>query len=156
MMLSILISGPHQPGVSIDMFLRLLIDDLQKLWKEKGIKVYDGFRKNVFNLRALLFTTITDIPGHRSVSRQSKGEKDCFHCLDDTESVWLNNSKKRGYVRHRRFLPKSHQYREMKHQFDGTRETGSAPRHFSGEQVDEQVLKDITPIVDPKSTVLGK
>jgi hypothetical protein len=31
MMMSILISGPHQPGLSIDVFLRLLIDDFQEL-----------------------------------------------------------------------------------------------------------------------------
>ena len=118
--------------------------------------VYDGFRKEHFNQHAMLFTTITDIPEHRSVSGQSKGEKDYFHCLDDTETVWLNNSKKRVYIRHRRFLPKSHPYREMKCQFHGTRETGSTPRHFSGQQVYDQVVEDTTPKVDPKSTVLGK
>ena len=122
-MMSVLISGPYQLGVNIDVFLRPRIDDFQKLWKDEGIRVYDGFRKEHFNLRAMLFTTITDIPGHRSVSGQSKGEKDCFQCLDDTKTVWLNNSKKRVYVRHRRFLPKSHPYQEMKCQFDGTRET---------------------------------
>ena len=62
--------------------------------------MYDGFRKEHLNLCAMLFTMITDIPGHHSVSRQSKGEKDCFHYLDDMEAVWLNNSKKRVYVRH--------------------------------------------------------
>jgi hypothetical protein len=117
--------------------------------------VYDGFRKEFFNLRAMLFTTITDIPGHRSVSGQCKGEKDCFLCLDDTESVWLNNSRKRVYVRHQRFLPHSHAYREMKHQFDGTRETGSAPRHFNGQHVYDQMVKDTTPTVDLESTVVG-
>jgi len=100
MMMSVLISGPCQPGVNIDVYLRPLIDDFKELWKEEGIRVYDGFRKEHFNLRAMLFTTITDILGHRSVSKQSKGEKDCFHCLDDMETVWLNNSKKRVYVRH--------------------------------------------------------
>jgi len=118
--------------------------------------VYDGFRKEHFNLRAMLFTTVTDIPRHHSVSRQSKGEKDCFQCLDDTETIWLNNSKKRVYVRHRRFLPKSHPYQEMKHQFDGTRETGSSPRHFSGQQVYDQVVEDTMPKVDLESTILGK
>ena len=122
-MMSVLISGPCQPGVNIDVYLRSFIDDFKELLKEEGIKVYDGFRKEHFNLCAMLFTTITDIPGHRSVSGQSKGEKDGFHCLDDMETVWLNNSKKRVYVRHRRFLPKSHPYQEMKCQFDGTRET---------------------------------
>jgi hypothetical protein len=156
MMMSVLISGPFQPGINIDVYLRPLIDDLKKLWNEEGVRVYDGFRKEYFNLRAMVFTTITDIPGHRSVSGQSKGEKDCFQCLDDTETVWLNNSKKRVYVRHRRFLPKSHPYRGMKCQFDGTRETGFEPRHFSGQQVYDQVVKDTTPTVDSESTVLGK
>jgi hypothetical protein len=114
MMMSVLIFGLYQLGVNTGMFLRPLIDDFQKLWKEEGIRVYDGFRKECFNLHAMLFTTITDILGHRSVSGQSKGEKDYFQCLDDTETVWLNNSKKRVYVRHRHFLPKSHPYREMK------------------------------------------
>ena len=44
----------------------------------------------------------------------------------------------------------------MKHQFDGTREIGSAPRNFSGKQVYDPVLKDTTPIDEPESTVLGK
>ena len=80
-MMSILISGPYQPGVNIDVFLRPLIDDFQKLWKEEGSRVSDGFRKEHFNLRAMLFTTITDILGHRCMSGQSKGEKDCFPVL---------------------------------------------------------------------------
>jgi hypothetical protein len=155
MMMSVLISGPSQPGINIDVYLRPLIDDLLKLWKEEGVRVYDGFRKEFFNLCAMLFTTITDILGNRSISGQCKGEKDCFHCLDDTESVWLNNSRKRVYVRHRRFLPHSHAYREMKHQFDGTRETGSAPRHFNGQHVYDQMVKDTTPTVDLESTVVG-
>jgi len=78
MMMSVLISGPYQPGVNIDVLLRPLIDDFQKLWKEEGIRIYDGFRKERFNLCAMLFTTITDILIHPSVFGQSKGEKGCF------------------------------------------------------------------------------
>jgi len=44
----------------------------------------------------------------------------------------------------------------MKCQFDGTREIGSAPRHFSGQQVYDQVVEDTTPKVDSESTVLRK
>ena len=83
-MMLVLISSPCQLGVNIDMYLRPLIDDFKELWKEDGIRVYDGFRKEHFNLRAMVFTTITDILGHHSVSGQRKEEKDCFHCLDDT------------------------------------------------------------------------
>ena len=154
--MSVLISSPCQPGVNIDMFLRPLIDDFKELQKEEGIRVYDGFRKEYFNLRAMLFTTITDILGHCIMSGQRKEEKDCFHCLDGTKIVWLHKSKKRVYVRHRCFLPKSHPYQEIKHQFDGTREIGSAPRHFNGQQVYDQVVEDTTPKVDPESIVLGK
>jgi phosphate starvation-inducible protein PhoH len=111
----VLIFGPCQLGVNIDVYLRPLIDDFKELWKEEGIRLYDVFRKEHFNLCAMLFTTITDILGHHSMSEKSKGEKDYFQCLDDVETVWLNNSKKRVYVRHRRFLPKSHPYWEIKH-----------------------------------------
>ena len=93
MTISVLILGPHQPGNDIDMYLRQLVDDLKTLWSE-GVQVYDAYKRVPFTLRGLLFTTITDIPGGRSVSGQCKGEKDCPHCLDDTETLWLNNSKK--------------------------------------------------------------
>lgn len=86
-----------------------------------------------------MLSTITNIPGHRCLFGQFKGDKDCFHCLDDIESLWLNNSNKRVYLRHRRFLPRSHPYSRMKRQFDGTIETTSAPRHFTGQHVYDQV-----------------
>lgn len=51
----------------------------------------------------------------------------------DIETIWLNNSKNHVYICHVRFLPKYHSYRNMKHQFDETRETTDAPKHFNGE-----------------------
>ncbi|KAL6561263.1 hypothetical protein OROMI_016864 [Orobanche minor] len=39
MMLSLLISGPRQPGNDIDVYLAPLIDDLKMLW-EKGVEVF--------------------------------------------------------------------------------------------------------------------
>ncbi|XP_074323694.1 uncharacterized protein LOC141660604 [Apium graveolens] len=42
-MLSLLISGPNQPGNDIDVYLQPLIEDLQKLWH--GKQVYDAFKK---------------------------------------------------------------------------------------------------------------
>jgi len=43
----------------------------------------------------------------------------------------------------------------MKHQFDGTRETESAPRHFNGKNVYSHV-KDLDDAQGKKSTTLGK
>ena len=103
-MMSILISGPHQPGNAIDVYLRPLVDDLKTLWSS-GVELYDAYNKEAFTLHGMLFCTITDIPGGRSVSGQSKGDKDCPQCLDDTETLWLNNSKKQVYLRYRHFLP---------------------------------------------------
>jgi len=155
MMMPLLISSPHQPGNDIDVYLRLVVDELKTLWSD-GVKVYDGFKRESFKLRAMVLTSITDVPGHRCLSGQSKGEKDCFQCLDDTESLWLNNSKKRVYIRHRRFLSRSHPYRLMKRQFDGTIEKGSAPRHFTGHDVYDQVKDVNVTLGKNKKSALGK
>ena len=137
-MMSMINSGPHQPGIDINVYLRPLVDDLKTLWSE-GVQVYDTYKRAPFTLCGLVFTTITDIPRGRSMSGQCKGEKDCPHYLDDTETLWLNNSKKQVYVHHQRFLPDSHAYRQMKHQFDGTRELAKALRHFSAAYVRSRI-----------------
>src|ERR1051325_6424059 len=49
MMLSMLISGPKQPGNDINVYLEPLIEDLKILW-ENGVEVYDGYRKESFQL----------------------------------------------------------------------------------------------------------
>ncbi|RLM66393.1 transposon protein, putative, CACTA, En/Spm sub-class [Panicum miliaceum] len=95
MIMSVLISGPHQPSNDIDVHLRPLVDDLKTLWSS-GVELYDAYKKEPFTLHGLLFCTIIDIPGGCSVSGQCKGDKDCLQCLDDTETLWLNNSKKKG------------------------------------------------------------
>src|SRR6185436_13418512 len=60
MLMSTIISGPHQPGIDIDVYMRPLVDDLKTLWSE-GVQVYDAYKRAPFTLRGLLFTTITDI-----------------------------------------------------------------------------------------------
>src|ERR1051325_4571069 len=75
MMLSMLIYGPKQPGNDIDVYLKPLIEDLKILW-ENGVEVYDGYMKENFNLRAMLFGTINDFPAYGNLSGYSiKGEK---------------------------------------------------------------------------------
>ena len=59
MMLSLLIFGPQQPGNDIDVYLASLIEDLQTLW-EDGVEAYNAYRKEFFNLRAVLLWTIND------------------------------------------------------------------------------------------------
>ena len=52
MMLTLLISGPKQPGNDIDFYLAPLIDDLKILW-EAGIEAYNAYRQESFTLKAI-------------------------------------------------------------------------------------------------------
>ncbi|KAE8672344.1 hypothetical protein F3Y22_tig00111843pilonHSYRG00019 [Hibiscus syriacus] len=56
-------SCPKQPGNNIDVYLAPLIADLKLLW-ETGVKTYDAYKKEYFNLRAILLCTINDFPAH--------------------------------------------------------------------------------------------
>ena len=93
------ILGPKQPGNDIDVHLRPLVDYLKELWSH-GVDIWDEYKREYFTLRVMLLVTINDLPALRCLSGQSKGEKNCVHCLDDTESMWLYNSKKCVYLRH--------------------------------------------------------
>jgi hypothetical protein len=42
------------------LYLRPLVDELLLLWKEEGVRVWDEYKHETFNLRALLFVTIND------------------------------------------------------------------------------------------------
>jgi hypothetical protein len=53
---------PKQPGNDIDVYLRPLVDELLLLWKEEGVRVWDEYKQETFNLQALLFVNINDWP----------------------------------------------------------------------------------------------
>ena len=83
-MLSMMISGPRQPGNKIDVYLNSLIEDLTKLWDE-GVLVFDGFRNETFHFRAMLFCTINDFPAYGNLSGYSvKGHHACPICEENT------------------------------------------------------------------------
>jgi hypothetical protein len=114
MMLTILVSGPKQPGDRIDVYLRLLVDNLKILWKSGVSEVWDEYKREEFTMNAMLFTTINDNPAHRNLSGQSKmiGAA-CPHYLQDTCAIWLRHSKKYIFMGHCRFLGKKHPYQAM-------------------------------------------
>ena len=60
MMMLVLIQGPKQPGNGIDVYLRPLVDELLLLWKKEGVRVWDEYKQENFDLRSLLFVTIND------------------------------------------------------------------------------------------------
>ena len=59
-MMPVLIPVPKQPGNDIDVYLKPLIEDLLLLWKEKGVRMWDAYAEDYFNLRALFFVTTND------------------------------------------------------------------------------------------------
>ena len=111
-MLTLLISGPQQPGNDIDVYLAPLIDDLKCLW-EDGLQVRDSYRQDTFNLRAMLIWSINDFPALGNLSGYPvKSSIGCPVCMKETASIRLKNGKKTVYLGHRRFLPQNHRYRK--------------------------------------------
>ena len=83
-MLSMMISGPKQPGNDIDVYLAPLIEDLKLLW-DKGVEVFDGFANEYFRMFAMLFCTINDFPAYGNLAGYSvKGHKACPICEENT------------------------------------------------------------------------
>ena len=141
-MLTLLVSGPKEPGNNIDVFLEPLIEDLKLLWDE-GVTVYDAYSQSDFTLRAMIFCTISDFPAYGNLSGYSvKGAKACPICEEGTNDRRLNNCKKNVYMGHRAFLHSNHPYRKQKESFDGNIESRVAPLPLTGEQIFERV-KDI-------------
>jgi len=127
-MMPVLIEGPKEPGNDIDVFLQPLMDDLLLLWKEEGVRVWDEYKQESFNLRALLFVCINDWPALAKLSGQSNMEyMACTHCYDETDSIYLKHCKKCVYMGHRRFLPTDHPLRTEGKHFKGEPETRPKP-----------------------------
>ena len=135
MMLTLLISGPKQPGNDIDIYLQPLIDDLKLLWE--GVDgVYDALSGEYFMLRAVLLWTINDFPAYGNLSGSVvKGYNACPICIDNTKPRYMKHCRKLSFMRHRRFLPPHHPYRKQKKAFDNTVEKNMAPIPLTGEEV---------------------
>ncbi|KAL0560503.1 hypothetical protein IC582_000908 [Cucumis melo] len=128
MMLSILISGPKQPGDDIGIY---------------GVQCYDAYSEELFNLRTVLLWTINDFSAYGNLSGCSvKGYKACPICEDNTSSIRLKYGKKMAYLGHRKFLPHNHPFRRQKKSFNGQRELGSIPEPLFGEVIFEKT-KDL-------------
>jgi Transposase family tnp2 len=130
-MLSLLISGPKQPGNDIDVYLTPLLEDLNKLWKD-GVRIFDVYLKEYFILRAVIFYTINDFPAYGNLSgHRTKGAKACPICGEETHTIRLKNCGKSIYLGYRRFLNQNHPYRRKKKAFDGMIELEKEPISLS-------------------------
>jgi hypothetical protein len=71
-MLSILIHGPKQAGIDIDVFLELLMEDMAKLWNE-GVCMWDQYQQEYFTLYAIIFVCIHNALGALHYQGRLKG-----------------------------------------------------------------------------------
>ena len=91
-MMPILIPGPKRPENDIDVYLRPLVEELLLLWREEGVRMWDEYKQEDFNLLALLFVNINDWPALSNLSGQSNKEyRACTHYLEDTDSIRLTH-----------------------------------------------------------------
>ncbi|KAI5337995.1 hypothetical protein L3X38_017266 [Prunus dulcis] len=101
MMMTVLIT--EDPGRSIDVYLRPLVDELKDLWT-KGVRTYDKSTRKMFTLRPAVMWTVNDFPAYAVVSGWStKGYMACPVCKEDVTSGW--HAEKFCYLGHRRWLP---------------------------------------------------
>ena len=129
LMMTLLISGPKQPGNDICVYLAPLIDDLKVLW-DKGIEVFDAYAQERFTLRAAVLWTVNDFPAYGNLSgHKVKGKKACPICGSNTCSIRLSDSYKDVYMDHRRFLPRGHRLRQKKRLLTVRRKKGLHQGH---------------------------
>lgn len=139
MMMTLLIDGPSSPGNNIDVYLRLVVDELKELW-ENGVDTYDAETNQMFRMHAVLLWTINDFPAYAILSGWStKGALACPCCNTHTRSRYLKNGRKLCYMGHRRWLNGGHKFRKASASFDGTREFEPCPTRLSGANVLQQL-----------------
>ncbi|XP_042387612.1 uncharacterized protein LOC121979689 [Zingiber officinale] len=143
------------PGNDIDVYLEVLVDDLQLLWE--GVDgVYDAYRREVFTLKAVLLWTINDFPAYGNLSGcTTHGYYACPIYGEDTYAKHLQNGKKMSFAGHRQFLPRFHPYRRQIKEFNGMEELGEAGRPLSRIKLFDK-LSDITCEFGKKTSVKGK
>ncbi|XP_056689286.1 uncharacterized protein [Spinacia oleracea] len=93
-------------------------------------------------MHAALMSTVSDFPAYAMLSGWStKGRKSCPCCHYDTQSRWLDYSRKFCYRETRIFLDPAHPWRHDKRNFNGEIEERTAPLQLKGTEI-EELLRD--------------
>ena len=94
--MSMLIEGPKQPGNDINLYLGLLKEELDTLWKTPA-NTWDAAEKEYFPMRAALLTTVHDYLGYGYTSGQvCHGYFGCTRCMDVQRLSSLRQGKMAG------------------------------------------------------------
>ena len=91
--------------------------------------MWDEYKKEHFNLRAIIFCTINDNPACLAITGQVKGKSGCVVCVDLTASKYLTVHETP------QILTKKPQISKMDSLFDGTTKSEMALLHRDGNGV---------------------
>ena len=127
--LSVIVPGRKAPGKEMDIYVQLVIDELQVLWVH-GILVHDAYFGKKFRVYAALLWTISDWQGRQVLSGESTAA--CSHCVLETSSRRLKHGRKSCFMAHRRFLAEDHEFRLDAASFDGTVEMSEVTQPGKG------------------------
>jgi hypothetical protein len=120
-----------------------LVEDLKMLWYNNGVEVWYEHKREYFQLKDILFVTVSDSTTSCILSGQNKKVGcGCPHCFREIDSQYLRESEKIEYMGHRRYITMKHQFWNMKDQLNGKTEKRRPPPHRIGHEVYEMV-KDV-------------
>ena len=131
LMLALIIPGPSYPGKNFHVLMEPVYEELTELFMV-GTPTYDASRDEMFQLRVVVLSTVSDCPGLGIFSGYSvNGQFACLACREETCSKRLTFGRKFCFLGHRRFLPVGHEFRYDVNSFDGTEEHRSEPIAYS-------------------------
>jgi hypothetical protein len=99
------------------------------------VTIWDEYNKQHFNVKVIIFYTISDNPVRLSLTRQVKEKIRCVIYVDQTKSIYFPSSSKLVYMWHHIFLPRKHKYRQWRTSFNGMIENEEAPKYRDGKFV---------------------
>ena len=137
--LSMIIPRKRAPGNDIDVYLQPLIEELKELWST-GIKTFDSYCNEVFDMHAAVLWTISDFPGLGTLSGWNMHTGlACPRCNFDTTPKKLLKGGKFFFMSHRCWLDGRHRFRLARMRFDETIENRNPHVVVSGYDVLQQV-----------------
>jgi hypothetical protein len=108
---TLIILGPKEPKKQMNIFLRLLMEEMKQLWQ--GVDAYDSHLKCRFNLCAAYLWSIHDYLAYDKFAGWCvHGRLNCPIYMDDTDAFKLQHDKKVSFFDcHQRFFPMNHPFR---------------------------------------------